>query len=143
TVVPTVTSNSASLGANGTTLTINGFGFDPTAANNTIVFNNGAVGTVSAATPTALTVTIGTPPNAVGSLTAVVTSNGQSSGAPIQVATVIPVVTSTVTNLDVHTTSITISGYGFDAIAANNSVVLSDGAVGNVSSASTTSLTVT
>jgi hypothetical protein len=31
-------------------MTINGFGFDTTAANNTVVFNNGAVGTVTAAT---------------------------------------------------------------------------------------------
>ena len=44
-MTPVVTSSTASLAANATTLTINGFGFDTTAANNTVVFNDGAVGT--------------------------------------------------------------------------------------------------
>ena len=62
TVTPVVTSSIASLAANATTFTINGFGFDPTAANDTVVFNDGAVGTVAAATATALTVTFTTDP---------------------------------------------------------------------------------
>ena len=51
---PVVTSSTANLAANAATLTINGFGFDTTAANNTVIFNDGAVGTVTAATATAL-----------------------------------------------------------------------------------------
>ncbi len=47
-----------------TTITINGFGFDPTAANNTVMFNDGAVGTVATASPTSLTVTFSTKPTA-------------------------------------------------------------------------------
>ena len=89
TVTPVVTSSTASLAANGTTsLTINGFGFDPTAGNNTVVFNDGAVGTITTATATLLTATLSTSPTTAGSLTAVVTTDGVSSGAAVQVATV-------------------------------------------------------
>ena len=86
---PTVNLSTASLAINATTLTIAGTNFDTTAGNNTVVFNNGAVGTVSAATANQLTVTFTTPPTSTGSLTAVVTTNGQSSGSAVQVATVI------------------------------------------------------
>ena len=56
TVSPVVTSNTATLAANATTLTISGTGFDSTASHNTVVFNDGAIGTVavSAATATSL-----------------------------------------------------------------------------------------
>src|SRR5204863_3525203 len=90
TVNPAVTSSTFSLAASSTTLTINGFGFDTTAGNNTVTFNNGAVGTVTAATATSLTVTFSTKPTTAGSLTAVVTSNSVVSGAAVQVATVSP-----------------------------------------------------
>ena len=40
-------SSTASLAANAATVTINGFGFDTTASNNTVTFNDGAVGAVS------------------------------------------------------------------------------------------------
>ena len=39
-----MTSAITDLAANATTVTINGFGFDTTAAHNTVVFNDGAVG---------------------------------------------------------------------------------------------------
>jgi formylglycine-generating enzyme required for sulfatase activity len=56
---------------------------------NTVTFDNGAVGTVTAATATQLTVSITTPPNKTGPLKATVTTNiGGSSGAVKQVATV-------------------------------------------------------
>jgi uncharacterized delta-60 repeat protein len=85
---PTVTSSTASLASNATTLIITGTGFDTTPGNNTVVFNNGAVGTVTAASATELTVTFSTQPTSFGSLTAVVTNGNGSSGAPVQVATV-------------------------------------------------------
>jgi len=83
-----VTSSTATLAASATTITIHGFGFDPTAANNRVTFNDGAVGTVTAATATTLTVTFSTRPTAAGSLTAVVTTDGVSSGAAVELATV-------------------------------------------------------
>jgi hypothetical protein len=54
-----------------------------------VVFNNGAVGTVTAATATTLTITFTTRPTRTGSLTAVLTTNLLSSGLAVQVANVI------------------------------------------------------
>ena len=54
TVVPVVSTNTSHVAVNAATLVINGFGFDVTAANNSVVFNNGTVGTVTAATATTL-----------------------------------------------------------------------------------------
>ena len=89
---PTVTVSTASLPQNAATMTIKGKGFVagvPSA--NTMTFDNGAVGTVTAATTRTLTVSITTPPSQSGPLMATVTTNiGGSSGAPKQVATVIP-----------------------------------------------------
>jgi hypothetical protein len=88
TVTPVVTASTASLAATATQITISGFGFDPTAANNEVIFNDGAVGTITAATATSLTVTFSTKPKNAGSLTVVVTTDDESSGNPVQVATV-------------------------------------------------------
>ncbi len=143
TVTPVVTNSTASVAFNATTLTINGYGFDPNADNDTVVLGDGAAGTVTAATDTSLTVTLGTGPTAVGSLTATVTTDSQSSGAAVQVATVVPVVTSSTASLAANAGTITIDGFGFDPIAANNAVTFNNGAAGNVSAATATSLTVT
>jgi DNA-binding beta-propeller fold protein YncE len=86
---PVITASTASLAGNAQTVTISGTGFDPVAANNTVVFSNGATGTVTAATATSLTVTFTVDPASAGSLAAVVTNNGTSSGSPVQVATVL------------------------------------------------------
>jgi hypothetical protein len=91
TVTPGVTASTGKQLNTVATITLNGFGFDPTPVNNSVVFNRGAAGTVTSASATQLTVTFTTPP-AEGSLTAVVTSNGVSSGTAVQVATVVPVV---------------------------------------------------
>ena len=56
-------------------ITIKGLGFDPTAANNTVTFNDGAAGTVTTASPTSLTVTFSTKPTTAGSLTAIVATD--------------------------------------------------------------------
>jgi hypothetical protein len=99
TVVPVVTSSSSDLLANADTITINGFGFDTNTANTSVTFDNGAVGAVTAATATSLTVTFSTKPAAAGDLNIVVTSNSASSGAPVKVAVVKPVITSSTTDL--------------------------------------------
>jgi len=143
TVIPVLTSSASNLAANATTLTINGFGFDATAANNSVVFNDGAVGTVNASTRTSLTVEFSTRPTTAMGMTAIVTSNGVSSGAPDQIASVTPVVSSTTSRIASDVTTMTISGFGFDSIASNNAVTLNDGAVGTVTTATPTSLTVT
>jgi len=86
--MPVVTANTALIPQAATTLTINGSSFDPTAANNTVVFNLGTAGTVTTATTQSLMVTFTTNPTTGGALTAVVSVAGISSGAPVQVATV-------------------------------------------------------
>ncbi|MFO1065428.1 MAG: IPT/TIG domain-containing protein [Pirellulales bacterium] len=142
-VLPTVTSSNANLDANAATITINGTGFSTTAGNNTVVFNNGAVGTVTSATSTALTVTFSTKPTSAGSLTAIVTTNSVASAAAVQVATVKPVVTQSLTNLARSANTITINGFGFSPTAANNTVVFNNSATGTVTAATATSLTIT
>ena len=142
TVVPVVTSSTANLAANATTMTIDGFGFSATPANNTVTFNDGAVGAVTASTANQLTVTFSTKPVSAGSLTASVTTSGVSSGAAVQVATVTPVVTLNAAQIQTTATTVTINGFGFAAANANNSVVLSSG-TGSVTSSSPTSITVT
>jgi IPT/TIG domain len=141
-VTPVVTTSTATLSAGAASVVINGFGFDPTFARNTVVFNNGAAGTVTAATANSLTVRIDTKPTAVGSLTAVVTTNSNSSGSPVQIANVTPSVTASTTAITGSTTSITIRGFGFSSTAANNTVLFNNGAVGNVTAATATTLTV-
>jgi hypothetical protein len=87
TVTPVVTPSMGSLPINATSLTINGFGFDPTAANDTVMFSGGVTGTMTTATATQLTVT-GLKGLTVGNLSASVTVDNVSSGSPVQVATV-------------------------------------------------------
>lgn len=143
TVKPVITSSTAALAASSNTLTISGFGFDPIASRNTVVLNNNAVGTVTSATNTSLTVTFSTRPATAGSLTVIVTTNSQNSGSAIQVAKITPVVTSSSASLLANATTLTINGFGFDPTAANNSVTLNNGAVGTIASATATTLTVT
>ncbi|MBS0267328.1 MAG: Ig-like domain repeat protein [Planctomycetes bacterium] len=142
-ISPVVTAKTTSLAANAVSLVIQGNGFDLTPANNTVVFNNGAVGTVTTATLTSLTVTFSTGPLTAGSLTALVTTNSQSNGAAVQVATIIPVVTKNTASLSANADTITIAGFGFDLTPGNNTIVFSNGAVGIVTASTATSLTVT
>jgi hypothetical protein len=142
TVAPVLTSSTANLGVNATSLTINGFGFDTTPANDTVSFSGGVTGTVTAATATQLTVS-NLSGLTLGSLSASVTVNTVSSGSAVQVATVAPVVTSSTASLPVNATSMTINGFGFDTKAANDTVSFSGGATGTVTSATATQLTVT
>ncbi len=89
-VVPSVQSSTVNLANTLQKLTITGSHFDPTAANNTVVFNEGMAGTVTAATATTLTVQVTTAPTRLGILRAGVTTDGVSSGPPVQIATLVP-----------------------------------------------------
>lgn len=141
------THSTGSLPFNAATVTINGFGFDPNAGNNTVAFNLGAVGVVTAATDASLTVTFSTPPTSLGTLTAIVTSDGYQAAGAVQVATVVPAVPPSTTPLTVYSTSLTISGSGFDASTpANNTVALAlqgTSIPATVTAATSTSLTIT
>jgi len=143
TVIPEIESNTAILAANATTVLIFGYGFDTTTANNTVTFDNGAAGTVTAATATQLTVNLTTGPTEAGSLSTTVTTNSASSGSPVQVATVSPMVTSSTASLLANATSITIVGLGFDDTPANDTIAFNNGAIGTVTAATASSMTVT
>lgn len=125
-VKPVVSPNTTTYNG-GTTLLINGFGFDPLAANNTVLFSNGAVGTVTNATSTQLTVTLSTLPTSSGPLTVVVTTNGQSSVSAVQVATVIDYTVTTSGNAIVVTD---VSGNG-------DTLTVSEVSFGNIQFAAT------
>lgn len=86
---PTVTASTATFSQDASRITIRGTGFVPGVPSaNTVTFDNGAVGSVTVATATSLTVSIDTPPSRTGPLKASVTTNiGGSSGRPKQVAT--------------------------------------------------------
>jgi hypothetical protein len=98
-ISPIVNGNSANLSQLSATIVITGAGFDPTEANNTVAFSSGA-GTVTAANSTQLTVTFSVSPN-LGPLSAVVTTDGVSSGLPIgtpvEVATICSPTSITIT----------------------------------------------
>ena len=134
---PTVTLNTANLAQNAPTMTIAGTNFSTTPANNTVAFSLGAVGNVTAATATQLTVTFTTQPTSTGSLTAVVTSNGGTSGAAVQVATIVaaPTVTANSGSRAQNAPTMTIAGTNFSTTPANNTVAFSLGAIGNVTAA--------
>ncbi len=86
---PIVSASTANLLTTATSLVIIGSGFDATTpGNNSVVFTPAGSGTVTAATATSLTVTSLTG-HTLGPLNAVVTTDGQSSGAAVQVATVV------------------------------------------------------
>lgn len=108
---PTVTPNTASLAIIAPTITINGTGFSTTPANNTVLFNLGAAGTVTSASATQMVVSFTAQPSTTGVLTAVVANQGVSSGAPVQVATVVPTPSISLV-LDVGAGSAVDSGVG-------------------------------
>jgi uncharacterized delta-60 repeat protein len=142
---PTVTQSTANLASNATTLTITGTGFDATTpSNNTVVFTPSGSGTVTASTTTSLTVT-GITGLTAGSLNAVVTTDGQSRGTAVQVATVVPppTVTLSTVNLASSATTLTITGTGFSTTPSNNTVVFTPSGSGTVTASTATSLTVT
>jgi len=120
---------------------ISGLAFDPIAANNSVVLNNGAVGTVTAASATSLTVTLSAKPTA-SDLTAIVTTNGVASGAAVRVAKVIPVITSCTANASASSQTVIINGFGFSILPKDHTVTFNNGAVGTVTTASKTSITV-
>lgn len=142
--VPTITIDTNNIQQNAATLIIAGTGFNLEPLDNIVTFNLGAVGIVTAATTTQLTVSFTTQPTSLGSLTASVLSP-LNSGAAVQVATVVTSITVT-ENLDskaINASTITIDGTGFNTTAANNTVAFNLGAVGAVTSATSTQLVVT
>ncbi len=86
----TVTPNTSNLSPDAPAIIINGTEFDPIVANNTLTFDNGAIGTVTSATTTQLVVEFTDPPDEAGALSAIVTTTAGNSGSSVQVATIVP-----------------------------------------------------
>ncbi len=102
----------------GATVTISGTGFAATPAGNQVSFH-GAAATVTAATPTALTVTV---PAGATSGNVTVTAGGASASAAFTLAPAGPAVTSVSPATAPPTTEVTINGAGFDSTLSNNVV---------------------
>lgn len=141
-VRPVITSLSSTGATIGTVLTINGTGFDPTPANNAVLFGS-TPATVSSAQPDQLIVTV--PPGIWGTRNVTVAVGSQTSAAsPFAVK---PQITDTTPNKGIPGIFITLIGTGFDPTEANNTVkfgsIFLGQATANVNNATTTSLNVT
>ncbi|MBU6427775.1 MAG: IPT/TIG domain-containing protein [Cyanobacteria bacterium REEB65] len=133
-----LTAMSPASGSAATSVTLTGSGFDTTALTNNTVTFAGVAGQVTAVTPTSLAVSV---PTAAISGPLVVTVDGSTTTASSSFT--VPVVVSSFTpTVGGNGTSVTISGSGFSAIAASDSVTF-NGVAAAVTSASPTSLTVT
>ncbi|MEK7951317.1 beta strand repeat-containing protein [Luteolibacter soli] len=129
---PTVAASTANLAATANSIVIHGTGFDWQASHNTVVFTPSGSGVITSATSTSLTVT-GLTGLTVGPLNAVVGTDGYTSGAAVQVATVIPVapVVTTPTSSDIYATSATLGG---KIVTNGGAVVTASGVVYSVTS---------
>ena len=142
---PVVSASRASLAQSAERITINGTGFDRQPGRNVVAFDGGVTGKVVSATPTALVVRLTYKPSGRGVLSAAVTTNGRSSGAPVTVANIVtpPRVTIGFPTLSRSATTLTITGSGFDASNRTNRVSLNGGTTGTVTSATRNLLVVT
>ena len=130
-----VTSISATSGASGSSVTINGSGFSDIASQDSVTFN-GVSGTITYASGNRIVVTV--PAGATSGDIGVTTPNGSTTSS--SAFTVIPVaITGFTPTSGTDGTVVTVTGSGFDPTAANDSISL-NGTAATVSSASTTQL---
>lgn len=136
----TITSFSPIAGVIGTSVVINGSGFDPTPANNTVKFNpagpgGGVVASVGAASSTQLTVTV--PAGATTGDISVATTQGSVVSAAV--FSVSPVISALSPLYGGTGSYLTITGTGFDP-ASGATVVRVNGVIANITSISPTSI---
>jgi RHS repeat-associated protein len=129
-------------GAVGETVTISGTGFSTTASSDTVKFN-GTAATVSAATALSLTVKVPTGATS-GTVTVQTTTEGPVTSAQsfTVASSSAPSVTSLSASVVANGGSLTISGKNFETNIANDVVTINETRA-NVTSATSTSLTVT
>ncbi|HZX59817.1 MAG TPA: IPT/TIG domain-containing protein [Mucilaginibacter sp.] len=135
---PVIASLSPSSGLAGVSVTINGSNFDKTASGNTVKFN-GFAATVTSATTSSLVVTA--PAGGSTGAVTVTTSGGTATGSTFTYLQA-PTITAINPTSAKAGSAITITGTNFDVIAANNAVKF-NGTAAVVTSATTTSLSVT
>ena len=124
---------------NATSFTINGFSFSPTAANDSVSFNDGVTGSVTAATSTTLTVSLtGLRNVGPGALDATVTANGTLiPGGPIQVATVVEVQGDWVVSSLADTNTLGTLRYALANAGSGDTIVFANGLTGTITLTST------
>lgn len=130
-----LSSFSPSSGTVGTTVTITGDDFDPTAANNSVTFN-GTAATVSSSTRTQIVTTV---PSGATTGPISVTVNGKKTTFSTDF-TVIPSISSFSPLSGTSNTTVTITGDGFSTTKSEN-IVKFNGTTAVVTSSSSTSIT--
>jgi len=135
---PTITSFTPSSGPIGTTVTFTGTNFTGTTA---VSFNGTAASSFTVNSATSLTATV--PLNATSGTISITNGSGTATSASSYTVTLSPPkITSFSPSSGPVGTAVTITGTGFDATIANNTVYF-DGVQATVTSASTTQLVVT
>lgn len=139
---PTISSFSPTAGPLGTTVTITGTNFSPTPSANVVKFFNNRTATVTASTPTSLTVTVpaGT---TTGKISVTVNCLTGTSATDFTIgAAVGPTITSFSPQSGLVGTTVTITGTNFSTTPANNIVKL-NGTNAVVTASTATSITTT
>lgn len=127
-------------GAAGISVTISGSGFSATPASNAVKFN-GVIATVTAATPTTLTVVV--PVGATTGLINVTSPTGAANSATnFVVGNFLPAIAGFTPAIGSVDTPVTITGSNFDAVPKANRVEF-NGMIANVTSGTTASLATT
>ncbi len=142
-VKPTVTNLSQSAGEIGSSLTLTGTNFNPTASQNTVTFGNVTVpsGDISVnGAGTEMTVVV---PAGIFGTVPITVSNLQSPPSDAENYAVTPKITGLSSGTGSSGNTLTITGNGFDTTSANNTVKLGTHTLSNVTAQSTTSLQVT
>lgn len=141
-VGPTIASLSHAAGEIGSTVTLTGTHFNPTASNNTVKFGNVTVASSDISvngTGTEMDVTV--PAGIYGSVPITV-SNLQSPASNAENYAVTPRITGLSASTGSSGNTLTLTGNGFDTTGANNTVKLGTHTLSNVTALSTTSLQV-
>lgn len=124
----------------GAKLTLSGTGFSATAANNTVLFGDKAAAIVSATT-TRLVATV--PAGAAnGKVSVKVGSGNAQSSEAFSLASSGPVITQMSSNSGAPGTQIVLTGSGFSPVVTDNVVRFNGGTLGELVTATTTSVTV-
>ena len=139
-IAPTIAGFTPASAPVGASVTITGNNFDPTPANNTVVFSNGVAATVTSSTSTQIVTTV--PQGAVTGPITVTTTDVVQGATSASSFTVVP--PPAITGFSPASapvgTSITITGANFDPTPANNTVTFFNGITAVVTSCTSTQI---
>ena len=118
---PIINDFNPKLAVEGATVTIDGDNFDPTDANNTVTFTGGSIGNILSATKRKIRVEI--PVGTQNGPITVATGSGSDVSDEDLILTTDPIITDFTPDAGIALTSVTINGFNFSDIAANNTVL--------------------